>query len=170
MKLYINQKVFSWGDKFAVKNEYGEDIYFVKGEVFSFGKKLHVYDNHDRELALIKQKVMSFLPKYLIIIDGNEVAAVTKKISMLKQKYIVDVLNWNVVGDFLAHEYSVFDSQGNEIITVHKEYLTWGDTYTIDITDGVDNVAALSLLLVIDACLQQEQQQTGTVQGYNSNN
>lgn len=38
MKLYINQKVFSWGDKFAVKNEYGEDIYFVKGEVFSLAK------------------------------------------------------------------------------------------------------------------------------------
>ena len=44
MKLYIKEKVFSWGDKFTVKDAYGEDKYIVEGEVFSWGKKLHVYD------------------------------------------------------------------------------------------------------------------------------
>ena len=44
MKLYIKQKVFSWGDKFTVKDVNGEDRYFVEGEIFSWGKKLHVYD------------------------------------------------------------------------------------------------------------------------------
>jgi uncharacterized protein YxjI len=38
MKLYIKQKVFSWGDKFTVKDATGNDRYFVEGEVFSFGK------------------------------------------------------------------------------------------------------------------------------------
>ena len=41
MKLYIKQKVFSWGDKFTVKDVNGEDRYFVEGEIFSWGKKLH---------------------------------------------------------------------------------------------------------------------------------
>ena len=36
MKLYIKEKVFSWGDKFTVKDEYGNDKYFVQGEVFSW--------------------------------------------------------------------------------------------------------------------------------------
>ena len=44
MKLYIKQKVFSWGDKFTVKDEAGRDRYYVEGEVFTFGRKLHVYD------------------------------------------------------------------------------------------------------------------------------
>ena len=44
MKLYIKQKVFSWGDKFTVKDSNGEDRYYVEGEIFSWGKKLHVYD------------------------------------------------------------------------------------------------------------------------------
>ena len=35
MKLYIKEKVFSWGDKFTVKDAYGEDKYIVEGEVFS---------------------------------------------------------------------------------------------------------------------------------------
>ena len=52
MKLYIKQKVFSWGDKFTVKDASGEDRYYVEGEVFSWGKKLHVYDEYNREAGL----------------------------------------------------------------------------------------------------------------------
>ena len=55
MKLYIKQKVFSWGDKFTVKDSNGEDRYFVEGDVFSWGKKLHVYDMHGNEAAFIRK-------------------------------------------------------------------------------------------------------------------
>ena len=58
MKLYIKEKVFSWGDKFTVKDAYGEDKYIVEGEVFTFGKKLHVYDRSGREVAFIKQVLL----------------------------------------------------------------------------------------------------------------
>lgn len=44
MRLYIKQRAFSWTDKFSIKDEYGEDRYYVEGEFLSFGKKLHVYD------------------------------------------------------------------------------------------------------------------------------
>lgn len=44
MKLYIKEKVFSWSDKFFVKDDSGRDKYAVEGEVFSWGKKLHVCD------------------------------------------------------------------------------------------------------------------------------
>ena len=51
MKLYIKEKVFSWTDRFTVRDEQGNDKYYVEGEFFSWGKKLHVYDLHDREVA-----------------------------------------------------------------------------------------------------------------------
>ena len=56
MKLYIKQKVFSWKDKFFVKDEFGNDRYYVEGELFSLGKKLHIYDMNGNELAFIHQK------------------------------------------------------------------------------------------------------------------
>ena len=31
MKLYIKEKVFTWGDQFTVKDEHGWDKYFVEG-------------------------------------------------------------------------------------------------------------------------------------------
>ena len=38
MKLYLQQKVFSIGDKFTLYDESGNERYFVQGEIFSFGK------------------------------------------------------------------------------------------------------------------------------------
>ena len=74
MKLYIKQKVFSWRDKFTVKDEAGNDRYFVEGELFSWGKKLHVTDLGGNEVAFIQQKVFSFLPRYFVYVGGEEIA------------------------------------------------------------------------------------------------
>lgn len=169
MKLFIKQKVFSWGDKFAVKNENGDDMFFIQGEVFSIGKKLHIYDTVDNEVAFIKQKVVSFLPRFFITVRGEKIAQVVKKISILRQKYTVSGLNWEIIGDFLAHEYSMFDANGTEVVTVTKQWLAWGDTYEIAVDDSVDPVTALSVLLVIDACMAQEEQQAGVNINFNSN-
>ena len=71
MKLYIKQKVFSWGDKFTVYDE-NENVYFtVEGEVFTLGKKLHIYDSEGREQAFVSQKLLSFLPRFFIFRNGT---------------------------------------------------------------------------------------------------
>lgn len=79
MKLYIKQKVFSWGDKFTVKDVNGEDRYFVEGEIFSWGKKLHVYDMCGNEVAFIQQKLFSFLPRYFVYVGDAQVAEIVKE-------------------------------------------------------------------------------------------
>ena len=63
MKLYIKQKVFSWKDRFTVKDADGNDRYTVEGEFFSWGRKLHVYNMAGREVASIQQEVWTWLPK-----------------------------------------------------------------------------------------------------------
>ena len=89
MKLYIKEKVFSWGDKFTVKDEYGNDKYFVQGEVFSWGKKLHVYDMTGNEVAFIKQEVWSFLPRFYVYCNNVQVAEIKKEFSFIFPKYSV---------------------------------------------------------------------------------
>ena len=108
MKLYIKEKVFSWGDRFTVKDAYGEDKYIVEGEVFSWGKKLHVYDRSGREVAFIKQEVWSFLPRFYVFCGDLQVAEIS------------------------------------------KEWMTWGDSYELDIADPADEIVALAVVLTID--------------------
>ena len=61
MKLYMKQKVFSWADKFYIRDESGQYRYYIEGEIFTFGKKLHLYDQNGMERAFIWQKILSFL-------------------------------------------------------------------------------------------------------------
>ena len=82
MKLYIKQKVFSWGDKFTVKDEAGRDRYYVEGEVFTFGRKLHVYDTRGYEVAFIKQEVWSWMPRYYVFCGDRQVAEIKKRVHL----------------------------------------------------------------------------------------
>lgn len=155
MKLYIKQKVFSWKDKFKVFGENGEELYYAESDVFTFGKKLHLMNNAGEEVSFIHQKVMSFLPRYFISVNGEDVAEVVKKFTFLKQKYEIGGLGWSVEGNFTAHEYTVSDKAGNFIASISKRWMTWGDTYEIDIANPCDNVMVLSVILVIDAVMAQ---------------
>lgn len=156
MKLYLKQKVFSWGDKFTVYDENGCDKFYVEGEVFSFGKKLHIYDLQGNEVCYIYQKLMSFLPKYFISKNGENIAQVVKNFTLFHQSYSVDGLGWDVEGDFFSHEYEIHSYSG-VVATVSKHWFTFGDSYEIDIADGVNEIDALAVVLVIDACLEASQ-------------
>lgn len=155
MKLYIKQKVFSFKDKFTVKDEYGQDKYVVEGELFSFGKKLHVYDMAGNEVAFIQQKILSFLPRYFVFVGNRQIAEIVKKLSLFTPKYEVAGLNWQVEGDFFAHDYEVTDN-GTPVVMIHKEWMTWGDCYVLDIASHADEIAALATVLAIDCVISQQ--------------
>lgn len=152
MKLYIRQKVFSWVDRFTIKDASGTDKYFVEGEFFSWGKKLHVYDTSGNEVAFIQQKVFSFLPKFFVFVNGSQIAEIVKEFTFLRPKYSIEGLGWEIEGSFMAHDYEI-TQHGRPIVTIHKEWMTWGDCYELDIADERDEIVALSVVLAIDCVM-----------------
>jgi len=152
MKLYIKQKVFSWKDKFDIFDENGNPKYYVEGEAFSFGKKLHVFNSLGSELAFIHQTVLSFKTRFSIACGGSDIAEVVKEITFFKPKFTVNGLNWNIIGDFWEHNYQI-ESNGRIIATIAKHWMTWGDTYEIDIADKENELYAICVVIVIDAIL-----------------
>ena len=155
MKLYIKEKVFSWTDTFSVKDAHGEDIYTVEGEFFSLGKKLHIYDRHGAEVAFIRQELFTFLPQFTVSVGGAEVARVKKEFSFLRPRYTVEGLDWEVEGSFWEHDYQI-SRNGTPIVTIAKEWMTWGDSYELDIQNPADELIALAVVLTID-CVQEMQ-------------
>jgi uncharacterized protein YxjI len=151
VRLFIKQKVFSWNDRFTVKDEGGNDRYFVEGEVFSFGHHLHIYDVNHNEVANIQQKLLSFKPRYYIFRNGFQVGELVKEFTFFKQKYSFSGLTWSVDGEFTRHDYRLSDiMNGMVIMTVSKQWFTWGDSYLLDIVDGADEVLCLAAVIAID--------------------
>ena len=155
MKLYIKEKVFTWGDQFTVKDAAGNDRFFVQGEVFSWGKKLHVYDVHRREVAFIQQELFTFLPRYTVYSGGREIAQVKKEFTFLFPKYTIEGLGWEIDGTLWAHDYQI-TKNGCPIVTIQKEWMTWGDSYELDIRNPADEIVALAVVLTIDCVVEQQ--------------
>ena len=155
MKLYIKEKVFSWGDKFFVKDALGNDRYTVEGEIFTLGKKLHVYDPQGNEVAFIRQELLTFLPCFTVSTNGREIAQVKKEFSFLLPRYSIEGLGWEIEGSFLDHEYRITQN-GIPIVTITKEWMTWGDSYELDIRDPSHEILALAVVLTID-CVREAQ-------------
>ena len=153
MRYLMKQKLFCFGDDFTIKNEAGDDVFFVDGKVFTIGKKLSFQDMNGRELAFIQQKLLSWGPTYEIYRDG-ELAAVVKKelFTFFRCAFTVDVPGPDDIeaqGDFLDMEYS-FTRDGGTVAEVSKRWFSFSDTYGVDIADGEDDVLILASTVVID--------------------
>ncbi len=149
MKLLFKQRFFSWFDSYDIFNEDGETVYTVEGQ-FSWGKKLKIFDRAGRELATVEQKIFSFFPTYEVYIGEQYVGCVRKEFSLFTPSFTVDYMGWEVEGDFFEWEYEIFGG-GERKATVSKELFNFTDTYVIDIPDPTDDLAALALVLAIDA-------------------
>ena len=151
MQLLIKQRIFAWGDTYDIYDEICEPRYFVKGKVFTIGHQIHVFDKKTgQEVGAIKQKLLTLLPKFEIIINGRAVGTISREFTLLRPKYHVDFLGWEVDGDFMGWNY-VARRGAQEILRVSKELLTWSDTYAIHYTNPDDEIPALLLVLAIDA-------------------
>ena len=153
MRYIMRERILSWGDDFTIRNENGEDVYYVDGKVLSFGDKLTFKDAHGNQVALIDQKLLAIGPQYEII-RGGKTAAVVKKhlFTLFRARFTVDVPgpdDLEATGNFLDHEYA-FERAGREVARASKKWLSLSDTYTIDVADNEDDVVILASAIVID--------------------
>jgi uncharacterized protein YxjI len=150
----MKQQVFSWKDRFFVKDEYEADCYYVEGEIFTLSKKLHVYDANNREVAFIRQKLLALMPRYYIEIGGRTIEIV-KELTLLKPRFRFEGLPWALQGDVWAHEYTLLDGR-RVVMQLSKKWLTWGDTYELDIAEPSNALLCLCTALAVDCVLAQQ--------------
>ena len=150
MKLLFKQRFFSWFDSYDIYDEDGNTVYTVEGQL-SWGHCLKIFDAYGNEIGMVQQKILTFLPKFEIYIDGSYAGCINKEFSFLKPVFNIEFNSWHVEGDFLEWDYHILDSTGECVATVSKELFKWTDTYVIDVNDPQDALAALMLVLAIDA-------------------
>lgn len=151
MQLYIKQRVFAWGDTYDVYDETGEARYFVKAELFTLGHQIHVYEKRSgREAGSIHQHLFAFTPGFDIVVDGQVQGTVKKRFTLFSPAYDVNFRGWYVEGDFFGWDYNVMQGD-TAVMTISKEWMTWGDTYILRYTNPEYEMPGLLLVLAIDA-------------------
>jgi len=157
MKFYIKQKVFSLKDNFKVMNESGKEVYQVHGKFFSIHNKLELLNIDGSQVYNAQRKVLSIFPKYTLFTPhGDNVAFVQRKFG-IKPKFQVEVGNreYKVEGSFFAFSFGIFDGD-QEVASIQKKVISWGDAYEIEISSGLDTELFLFLVIIIDQVLHEK--------------
>ena len=108
-------------------------------------------------MGRVSQKALSLFPTFRVYRNEEHVATIVKKFTVLKQKYEVEELGWTIEGDVLAHDYTVSDQTG-VIMTIKKEWLAWGDTFTVEYNNPAYEIEAIAIVLAIDCVVDAQEE------------
>ncbi|MEQ2527869.1 LURP-one-related family protein [Bacillaceae bacterium CLA-AA-H227] len=154
-QLYIKQKVFSLGEKFTVRDQQEQDVYYVEGSFMQIPKTFSIMNVERDEVALITKKVFSFLPTFFVEVDGREVLTIKKEFSFFKARYTIDSADIEVQGNWWDMDFEVLQ-HGEVVGKVSKEWFTWGDSYKVQIVDEAMEKMVIALVVAID-CVKADQ-------------
>ena len=142
--------MFSWFDSYDIYDEAGNTVFSVQGRL-SWGKKLEIHDASGAHVGTLKQRVMTFLPAFDIYLGERCEGCVQKEFSFFKPSFHLDCNGWRVDGNFFEWDYSIYDAYGDYVASIEKEFFNWTDTYVINVSDPIDALSVLMVVLAIDA-------------------
>ena len=149
MKLWFKQRFFSWFDSYDIYHEDGSTAFTVEGKL-AWGHRLHILNPQGEHIATVQQRVLTWMPKFEFYIGQTLMGTLCKEFTLFRPAYALDWNGWHVEGDFFEWDYSIC-SGGTEVARISKELFHWTDTYSIDISRQEDALAALMVVLAIDA-------------------
>ena len=157
MKLYLKQRVFSLTDKYDIYDYNGKPYFHVCSEFLSLTAKMHLCDLAGNELFLIRRHFTFLLAKYEIFCGERLYAEIQQQMSWLKPRLAVKSVygDFEIQGDFWNMHYTLF-CNGSAIGAVDKKWLSWGDSYELDISDQMDPGFFCALVIAIDNCVHNE--------------
>lgn len=157
-QLYIKQKMFSIGEKFTVKDQEENDVYFVEGSFMKVPKTFSIMNTARDEVATVTKKVFSFLPKFFVEVNGQEVLTIKKEISFFKARYTIDAVGIEIRGNWWDMNFQV-EWHGEVVGKVNKVWFSWGDSYKVEILDEAMETIMIAIVVAID-CVKDDNSKT----------
>lgn len=148
MKYIIKNKIFSIGGGSTVKDEAGNDLFYVKGKLLTFTKKKYIRTLGKDVLYSVRNKFFFFLlPKvYLMDATGKKILMIKKKsFFSFRQNFEIIMMdegaghNYSIQGDYIGRHYDILDN-GMPVAHVRRNFNLIKDSFWLE-TDLTDNAA-----------------------------
>ena len=155
-QFYLKQKVFSFGEKYNVFDKNQNLVYHIKGQVFSIKNKMDMF-KENQLVFHFERKLFRFLPEYTMFTpSGEALATIKKNFTFIRGKLTVNSSygDMEVVGEIFQRDFTV-SKNGQEVMSVHKKWLSWGDSYEITIVEDEREAFYVALVILIDVIFHQ---------------
>ena len=148
MKLYVNEKLFSFHNRFYVKNENDKDVYEISSKIISLGDKTTINDMEGNKVAYIEQEILHLTPHYNVYINDILKFQIIKKFQLFKNDYTLNN-GYRVDGNFFMLDFTVYDEDNNKIGSIKRKFISIGDKYEIEINDTSKKEIVLAIIVAI---------------------
>ena len=155
MKLYVNEKLFSFHNRYYIKDEHDVDVYEIASKFISLGDKTTITDMYGNQVAYIEQELFHLAPHYNVYINGYEFKII-KKIQLFKNDYELSN-GYRVEGSFMMYDFNVLDEKGEIVGNISREFFTLGDKYQIEIFDESKKDIILAIIVAITNDIDRSQ-------------
>ena len=155
MKYYMKSRFFSLKEDFWIKNEYGEDTFFVDKKFLSLGLQFDMIKNNEI-LYSVKEKLLTFLSNYEIYNSIEVVAKVNQKLTFMRDKIKVESKygEFTIQGNLFDYSYRIY-KDNIFVAKIEKEIFAFTDNYEVDI-DFEDEAFILTLVVIIDNIIDKQ--------------
>lgn len=151
LELFMKEKLLSLHGVMRINDMEGNEVFEVKGKFFSIHDYMSLYDMEGKELAKIHKKVISLHETHFIEMDGKEVTELrTKLFHPFNQEIDLPEIGWQIRGNFLEHDFSIYDKEDQLRAVVHRKYISLGEGYQITITSDEDVVLVLAIIVALE--------------------
>lgn len=150
MKVVIKNKFFSLGGSSSVKNESGEDVFFVKGRFLSPTHVKWICDKEKNKLYKVRNKWFNFINERAYVYEGKTKIAKVKHPLFSGKKFVVEGYKDEILidGDFFGTK-STITRNGKQIGTINREFTVVNDTFTLEAEES-DMPFMIALVIAID--------------------
>ncbi len=152
MKVYIKNKIFSWGGGSSVLDENKNPIFQVKGKVFSITRKKFLCDAEGNRLYTIRNKWLNFFVHKAYIYDRekNKIATVKDKFFTARQQYFVTGYpeEIKIDGKFFSLTAQILRN-GEPVGTIRRQLTFIADAFELEAAEE-DLPFLIALVIAID--------------------
>ena len=134
MKVFIKNKLVSWGGGSDVTDINGAPVYRVKGRVFSIGRKKVMCDLQGNTLYIIRNRWLNPIrhKTYIKDADGNRVATVYSKAFDLTRLYADSTTGqYTVQGKFFSFSSTIL-RDGVPVGVLQRQFTVIADAFSLE--------------------------------------
>src|SRR5699024_6646085 len=137
MKKYIfKEKFFKITDKYWIKDEKGEDVFYLDQDFTFMGYKAAVFSPDKKRLFTINKKIISLLPKFFVDFEDGSKMVINKRFTLLRKFIDVDTDfgRINLKGSIWDYNFLI-SLDGKKIGEVNRKFITLTDHYVLSVFD-----------------------------------
>lgn len=150
MIVTIKNKLFSLGGSSSVKDENGENAFFVKGRFLSPTHVKWVFDKNKNKLFKVRNKWFNFINQKAFVYEGKTKIAQVKHPFLSGKKFVVEGYKDEILidGDFFSLT-STITKNGKPVGTINRKFVAVTDTFTLE-AEEQDMPFMIALVIAID--------------------